>query len=117
MNTRAAQRAPRRPATTPMPVADVMTGQPLGRVGNLSESGMLLVASQPLVEDALYQLQFVLPGTDGRRETVIDVGVHVVWMGRANAPGQAFAGLRFLTIDAAQQQAIRDWVAAGAARA
>lgn len=108
-----ARRAQRRSAAAPMLVMDVMTGRPLGRVGNLSESGMLLMAGEPVVEDALYQLQFTLPAEGTRRETLVDVGAHVVWMGRANAPGLVFAGLRFLTITAAHQQAVRDWAEAG----
>ena len=42
-------------------VIDTMTDTVVGRIGNLSETGMLLIANAPLVEDALYQLRFLLP--------------------------------------------------------
>ena len=59
------QRIPPRPAPqgrpTPSLVTDTMTERVVGRIGNLSETGMLLIASAPLVEDALYQFRFLLP--------------------------------------------------------
>ena len=47
------RRAPRRHVTESIPVIDTMTDEIIGQLGNLSESGMLLIASAPLVEDAL----------------------------------------------------------------
>src|SRR3546814_16218726 len=78
-------------------VTDTMTERVIGHVGNLSESGMLLIANETLVDDALYQLQFALPGDKAQPETV-EVGAHPLWMDRASAPGQAWIGLRFLAV-------------------
>ena len=47
------RRARRRNVPKPVAVFDLMTEQVIGRVGNLSESGMLLVATEPVVDDAL----------------------------------------------------------------
>src|SRR3546814_18038163 len=74
-----------------------MTERVIGHVGNLSESGMLLIANETLVDDALYQLQFALPGDKAQPETV-EVGAHLLWMDRASAPGQAWIGLRFIAV-------------------
>ena len=38
---------------------------------------------------------------------------HLVWSAAANTPGQAFAGLRFLTIDREPLERLRQWVNAG----
>ncbi len=107
-----ARRARRRSVTEPIGVMDTLTDQLVGRLGNVSESGMLLIASAPVVEDAIYQLRFHLRDASGR-EIPIDVGAHILWSAQANTPGQTFAGLRFLTIDQSPLQALRAWVNAG----
>ena len=96
MNTES-RRAERRNVQETISVSDTMTGQVVGRLGNLSESGMLLGASAPLLDDALYQLRFELPDRTGKM-VPIDVGAHLVWIGSANTPGHSWAGLRFLTM-------------------
>ncbi|WP_313927759.1 PilZ domain-containing protein [Pseudoxanthomonas sp.] len=106
------RRARRRAVPKPVPVYDLMTEQVIGRLGNLSESGMLLVATEPVVDDALYQLRFHLQDARGQ-DLPIDVGAHLVWSAPANTPGQAFAGLRFLTIDREPLERLRNWVNAG----
>ncbi len=106
------RRSPRRNVTESVLVVDTMTEQAIGRLGNVSESGMLLVAHAPLVEDALYQLRFHLRNEHGR-EVAIDAGSHLLWYSQANTPGQAFAGLRFLTLDTAAREVLRQWVEAG----
>ncbi|KAF1686112.1 pilus assembly protein PilZ [Pseudoxanthomonas broegbernensis] len=107
-----ARRAPRRQVADSVPVVDVMTDEIVGHLGNLSESGMLLLASSPLLEDALYQLRFHL---GGRGAAPIMVGVHLLWSGAANTPGQAWCGFRFLTVSDEQRGLIRDWVGEDAA--
>ena len=106
------RRARRRNVPKPVAVFDLMTEQVIGRVGNLSESGMLLVATEPVVDDALYQLRFHLRDERGQ-DVPIDVGAHLVWSAAANTPGQACAGLRFLTIDREPLERLRQWVNAG----
>ena len=105
------RRAPRRHVTESIAVIDTMTDELIGQLGNLSESGMLLIASVPLVEDALYQLRFHL-GARGLSSPV-NVGVHLLWSVDANTPGQSWCGFRFLTISDDQRGHIRDWVRAG----
>ncbi|MFT3761231.1 MAG: PilZ domain-containing protein [Pseudoxanthomonas sp.] len=103
------RRAPRRRVRQPVVVVDAMTGNAVGRLGNISESGMLLVADAPLVEDAVYQLEFAL-GEGPGRETIIDVGAHLQWTGPANTPGQVWMGLRFLTLSDAHRALLRQWM-------
>ncbi|MEQ4575530.1 MAG: PilZ domain-containing protein [Gammaproteobacteria bacterium] len=103
------RRSPRRQPTGTIPVHDFIAGAPIGRLGNLSEGGMLLLASVPLVEDALYQLRFALPDRDGR-QVEIDAGVHLLWSEPAHAPGQAWAGFRFVALSDAHRERLREWV-------
>ncbi|MGE8240529.1 MAG: PilZ domain-containing protein, partial [Stenotrophomonas indicatrix] len=81
------RRAPRRQVSDLVPVTDQMRDSVVGRLGNVSETGMLMLASATLRDDALYQLRFPLPSADGRSEW-IDVGVHLLWSEPAHAPGQ-----------------------------
>lgn len=60
------RRAPRRQPTDLVPVTDMLSEAQIGRLGNVSETGMLLLASVPLHDDALYQLRFALPERAGR---------------------------------------------------
>ncbi len=105
-----ARRSPRRQPTASIPVTDFMSEAGIGRLGYVSETGMLLLASAPLTEDALYQLSFSLPDRQGR-EHPIAVGVHLLWLEEAHAPGQHWAGFRFLTVSDEHRERLRDWVA------
>ena len=109
------RRTRRRNVHEPVMVVDTMSEQIIGRLGNVSESGMLLVANARLIEDALYQLRFEIPDHTGRM-VAIDVGAHLIWVGSANTPGQSWAGLRFLTIGESQLEVLRPWVARPEAR-
>ena len=103
------RRSQRRNVHESVMVTDTMSEQVIGRVGNISESGMLLVASAPLREDALYQLRFELIDRTGR-VMPIDAGAHLIWVGSANTPGQSWAGLRFLTLEESQLVVLRQWI-------
>jgi len=103
------RRAPRRQVSDLVPVTDQMRDSVVGRLGNVSETGMLMLASQPLRDDALYQLRFPLPLGDGR-SAAIDVGVHLLWSEPAHAPGQSWAGFRFLTLSREPRQLLRAWI-------
>ncbi len=109
------RRAKRRNVHESVGVIDTMTEQVIGRVGNISESGMLLIANAPLCEDALYQLRFEIIDHTGRM-VPIDVGAHLIWIGSANTPGKGWAGLRFLTLEESQLAVLRHWIARPNAR-
>ena len=104
------RRAKRRKASDTIPVTDAMTGQVIGRIGNLSETGMLLIASEALADDALYQLRFALP--DGTAAQPVDVGAHLLWRDRASAPDQVWAGFRFIAVSETQARRLRAWIEA-----
>ena len=70
------------------------------------------VTDAELVDDALYQLSFPVPDRHGR-EIAIEVGVHLLWREPAHAPGQYWAGFRFLTLSATHREALRQWISTG----
>ena len=101
------RRMPRRTVSGLNEVVDVMTEETIGHLGNLSVGGMLLIANTRLPEDALCQLRFSLPESDGHS---IEVGAHVLWSDDASAPGQSWAGLRFLGLAPQVTRSLREWV-------
>ena len=103
------RRKPRRNPDRVIDVQDVMTESLVGRIGNLSETGMLIQASQPLVDDALYQFRFTLNGRGGTRHAC-EVGAHHLWSEPAATPGQSWVGFRFIDISPDDTLRLRDWV-------
>ena len=103
------RRARRRKVSDTVLVTDGMTDSVVGRIGNLSETGMLMIASAPLTEDALYQFRFHLHDARGR-ESAFEVGAHLLWIDRASAPGQAWTGFRFIAIPPDQAEHLRHWI-------
>ena len=103
------RRSPRKPPGVIIQVTNTLTGEVVGRLGNISAEGMMLVASRPVVEDALYQLQFNLPDEHGRLHP-IEVGVHEQWSEAANVPGQHWVGFRIIDIAPADGAVLRDWL-------
>ena len=101
------RRVPRRRIADTIQVVDTMTDAVIGRLGNLSETGMLVVASMPLVDDALYQLRFTLNDSSS---APIEVGVHLLWQDTASASGQTWTGFRFITLLDSQMQQLRQWL-------
>ncbi len=110
---RSRRHKPRRDVEGRIDVIDCMTGRTVGRIGNLSESGMLLRVDTLLRPDALYQLRFELPG-QGTGAGTIEVGVHVLWLdpARDGGPGHvlAWAGLHFIHVPTAHRKRLQAWV-------
>ena len=103
------RRAKRRKVGYNIDVLDTMTGQIIGKLSNLSETGMLLILGQPLVSDALYQLRFTLSDGGGGNRSV-EVGAHELWSDEAAAPGQVWTGFRFIDVSPEDVAFIRGWV-------
>lgn len=103
------RRVRRRKVPETVQVVDTMTDNVVGHLGNLSETGMLLIASAPLVDDGLYQFRFNLYQTPDRA-LPIEVGAHLLWQDGASAPGQNWTGFRFITMLESQMLQLRQWL-------
>ena len=90
-------------------VVDTMTSQVIGKLSNLSETGMLLILGEAVISDALFQLRFTLTDYDGGNRSV-EVGAHELWSDEAAAPGQVWTGFRFIDVGPEDVAFIRDWV-------
>jgi hypothetical protein len=103
------RRSRRRKVADTVIVVDTMVDSVVGRLGNLSETGMLLMANTTMIEDALYQFRFNLNDPQGR-ETPIEVGAHLLWQDAAHASGQRWSGFRFITVPTEHMRQLRDWI-------
>ena len=103
------RRKRRRQATDKVEVVDAMTDVVVGHLGNLSENGMLLIATVPLADDALYQLRFNLCHSRDRARA-IEVGAHLLWQEGDGTQGHTWIGLRFITVLEHQLQQLREWL-------
>ncbi len=104
------RRAERKRASGVIQVINAITGETMGRIGNLSSSGLMLISQQALREDALYQLGFQLPHSDGRAHTM-EIGVHEQWSEQAAVPGQYWAGFRIIDLSPDDASALQAWLA------
>jgi hypothetical protein len=109
------RRTKRKPPEQAIEVSNAMTGAVLGRVGNLSSDGMMLVASEPLRDDALYQFSFSLPDASGDK-TSLELGVHEQWSEPVGGSNQYWAGFRIIDISERDAELLRAWVEREAAR-
>lgn len=103
------RRGPRKRPDVALQVSDAMTGEVVGQLGNISLEGMMLMASAPIVDDALYQFVFHLPDVHGRLRP-IEVGAHELWSERANMRGRTWAGFRFIDIGTEDLTVLREWM-------
>jgi hypothetical protein len=102
------RRHTRRAIPQTVDVTDTMTGDIVGRMGNLSAGGMMLIGSAPLVEEALYQFRFSLPdGRGGLRR--IQVGAQQQWSDASAGSGQVWAGFRFIDVPPKDIGFLRSW--------
>jgi len=103
------RRAKRKRANETIEVVDTMTEQVVGRIGNISETGMMMLATTQLMDDALFQLRFTLPEA-GVRGRSIELGAHQLWSDAANVPGQFWSGFRFIDISPEDAAVLRQWI-------
>ncbi len=105
------RRAKRKQVREAIEVFDSMTELSVGRIGNLSETGLMLMASAPLMEDALFQFRFTLGGNQLRPRT-LEIGVHQLWSEPSHVPGQYWSGFRLVDIAPEDATHLHAWVEA-----
>ena len=107
------RRSVRKRVAESLPVIDVMTGAALGRIGNLSVDGLMLIGSRALSERYVYQVQFPLPGAKATAPRM-DLGIQCLWSEAASGEHTHWTGCQIISISTAGQQLLDDWVARSA---
>ncbi len=103
------RRAKRRQLSEVVQVNDSMTDEVLGRVGNLSETGMLLFSRAAGVDDGLYQINFSLTLPKGRSHE-FQIGAHQLWSEPNQGSGNFWTGFRFIDIAADDLDLLRAYI-------
>ena len=102
------RRAKRKQVAERIDVIDTMLETPIGLIGNISETGMMLFTTRHLADDALFQLRFTLTDAGGNRRD-ISIGAHQLWSEPASSPGQFWVGFRFIDISPDDLAGLRVW--------
>jgi hypothetical protein len=107
------RRAERKRASANAVVTDAISGLPIGHLGNLSMTGMLLIGAQAPRSEALYQVSLTLPGAEQMLapSQPIEVGIQEQWHEAAASSGQIWAGYRIVAITDADAARIENWLA------
>ena len=105
-NRRSAERFPTHDA---IEVTDSITGNVIGRIGNLSRTGMLLLCQRPLTDDAVYQIRFKLPDGPATRAD-IEAGIHTMWTEPATGAERQWSGAHIISISEQAAQALDVWL-------
>ena len=107
------RRSVRKRVSESLPVIDGMTGAPLGRIGNLSTDGLMLIGTRALSERYVYQVHFQLPGTTATAAH-LEVGIQCLWSATASGENSHWAGCQIISISPAAQEMLDGWVARSA---
>ena len=107
------RRAERKRTPSNAVVIDVINGQQIGHLGNLSRTGMLLITDHAPRSEALYQVSVALPAT-GRtmlQSQPIEVGIQEQWHEHAASSGHIWAGYRIIAITDTDAARLDSWLA------
>lgn len=90
-------------------VTDTISARPLGHLCNLSASGVLLIAQEQPLSEAVFQARLPLAdGPHGARS--IELGLQEQWQQPAASPGHTWVGYRIIAIAPADAQALVRWL-------
>jgi hypothetical protein len=99
----------RKRVTQVMMVTDAFTGEGLGRIGNLSNDGMMLIAPKALADEHYFQLHFSLqaPGFVPHK---VEIGVQCLWCDTARTANTFWVGCKIIDISPSDQAMLQKWV-------
>jgi hypothetical protein len=99
----------RKRVTAVMMVTNAFTAESLGRIGNLSKEGLMLIAPKSLHEEHYLQLGFVLQhGSQLNRK--VEIGVQVSWCDQARTANTYWVGCRIVDVSPDDAQQLARWV-------
>jgi hypothetical protein len=81
------------------------TDKPMGNLGNVSETGLMLISQLPLLVGAVFELQLKLPGIDGSVQ-LIDLDAKCLWCHEDATPGIYDSGFKLDVVPPEYQQLV-----------
>jgi hypothetical protein len=107
------RRTRRKPVAFATTVMDVITGLPIGQIGNLSGTGMLLICPAAPPSAAVHQVRLPLPG-DGDTPPCIEAGIQEQWHESPDGAELVWAGYRIIAISEEDDARLDAWLASPA---
>lgn len=104
-----ARRSVRKRVGEAIVVINAMTGETIGRVGNLSVDGMMLISAHPLPEEHLYQVQLQLRDA-AHVPHRMELGIQCLWSEAARTEHTHWAGCKIIDISEAEQSLLNGFV-------
>ena len=90
-------------------VADALTGERMGQVGDLSAEGLMLITQYHIEPGALFQMEFKLADL-GEQEHNFNVGALCLWCSAAQTHSTFWAGFEIMDISEQDAATLRDMV-------
>jgi len=88
-------------------VTNNFSGESIGRVGNLSNEGLMLLAPKELPEEHYYQIGFSLGPANANK---IEVGIQSLWCDQAKSANTYWVGCKIIDISAEDSALLQRWV-------
>jgi hypothetical protein len=98
---------PRVPVSTEIRVWDDFADEPLGRLGNLSYGGLLLIADRRLPLDAVYQIRIEVPDAS-RAVEPLSLGVETLWSQGPDGGRPCWVGMRIIDMSETDKGRLRE---------
>lgn len=92
-------------------VVNTLSGASMGRIGNLSVGGLMLISSESLTESGIYQVQFQLSGASIGTQN-IELGFQCLWSAPASTPNTFWSGCQTIDLSPESEKVLRKWVEA-----
>ena len=103
------RRFKRRTPDRKVEVIDTMTMEPIGTIVNISEFGIMLLASSAVAADAIYQCEIHFP-PEYRFNRPFIIGIQEMWSEPVAAGGVSATGYRIIDIERADRMKIVEWI-------
>ena len=86
-------------------VTDRQANREFGRLVNISEEGLMILTSEAVPENGIFQLSLGFCNPTGGSDP-INIGVECLWCNESNNDGQFWAGFYIIDISAQDQERI-----------
>ena len=104
-----ARRSVRKRVSQALVISNAMTGESMGRIGNLSVDGVMLNTTHEVPDGCLYQVQFQLRDAQQQVQRM-EIGIQCLWSEAARTEHSYWIGCKIVDISDAQQQVLDAWV-------
>jgi hypothetical protein len=103
-------RAERKRAPEVIIVINALTGESLGRIGNMSDGGVMIITNRPIAEGSVIQIQFLLRDS-ARVPQRVEAGIQCLWNEKAQSDRSYWNGCRFVALGEVEEGVIAAWLA------